>query len=246
MEGRGGRRGFEEGRRGCTRLTSLGARSGQAFPSQDGRRIAFVSNHEAGWQLWLLGEDGAEPRRLTSEADPVGWPSWSRDGGAIHFYGRRDGRFRLLRLDLETGAVARLDTLAWEAFRPVLHPAGELLLYDAVDPSTGGDHDIYVRHIATGRVRRLTEDGGYDSDARWSPDGRRIAFHSDRGARPLETQVYVMSSDGTDVRALTRGPALNGYPAWSPNGRCIVRGEVRYEKAGSPRGHVDSRPVPRQ
>ncbi len=55
-----------------------------------------------------------------------------------------------------------------------------------------------------------------------TPDGRQIVFHSGRGADRFHTQVYIMSSDGSSPRRLTQGSAINAYPSWSPNGRCII------------------------
>ena len=205
-----------------TRLTTSGARNGQAFFSPHGAHISFVSDREKGWQVWVAATDGTGLRRLTDEAYPVGWPSWSHDGSEVLFYGRRGGRYRLFRVDVASGSVVRFDARDPEAFRPLLDPGGDRLLFDAVDPATNTGHDIFVRDLRSDTVLRIVQDPGYDSDARWSPDGRRIVFHSDRGAERFHTQVYVMTRDGQGVRALTRGSAVNGYPSWSPNGRCVV------------------------
>jgi len=204
-----------------TQLTKSGARNGQPFISPDNKRISFVSNREDGWEVWLMGINGQNLRRVTREVGPVGWPSWTKDA-SILFYAQRRGDFRLLRVDLESGHVSQLDDSSLVSFRPLLSPNGKHLLFDAVDPSRPGNHDIYVRDLKTGKMNRLTRDSGYNSDARWSPDGRQIVFHSDRGADPFHTQVYVMSSDGSSPRRVTQGPAKNAYPSWSPNGRCII------------------------
>lgn len=211
-----------EGEEVVTRLTHSEARNGQAFFSPDGQRISFISNRENGWQIWLMSVDGAHPRRLTSEEGPVGWPSWSKDGETIYFYGQRDGEFRLLRLDLESGRVERLGTPDFPAFRPLLSPSGKQLLFDAVDPEGPGNHDLYVRELPKAEIRRLTLGPGYDSDARWSPDGSMITFHSDRGQERHHTQIHIVSSTGGVLYRLTSGPAKNAYPSWSPNGQCLV------------------------
>ena len=58
-----------------------------------------------------------------------------------------------------------------------------------------------------------------DDDPIWSPDGRQIAFDSDRAARKSKLRaVYVMKSDGTGVRRLTHGPLDAELPKWSPDG----------------------------
>jgi TolB protein len=60
--------------------------------------------------------------------------------------------------------------------------------------------------------------GAYTAPA-WSPDGRKIAFVSDRNGN---SEVYVMNAKGNGQRNLTRNPAFDADPAWSPDGRKIA------------------------
>jgi Tol biopolymer transport system component len=57
-----------------------------------------------------------------------------------------------------------------------------------------------------------------DGSPAWSPDGKRIAFYSERDGN---AELYVMNADGSDERRLTRTPADEGYPSWSPDGRTV-------------------------
>jgi Tol biopolymer transport system component len=61
--------------------------------------------------------------------------------------------------------------------------------------------------------RSLTRDPASDVQAAWSPDGRRIAFSSDRDGND---EIYVMNADGSGQRNLTPGPTGGASPAWSP------------------------------
>jgi Tol biopolymer transport system component len=54
---------------------------------------------------------------------------------------------------------------------------------------------------------------------RWSPDGRSIAFE---GTRDGNDEIYVMNADGSNVRRLTKDPAVEGSPVWSSDGRKIA------------------------
>jgi len=68
-------------------------------------------------------------------------------------------------------------------------------------------------------VRRLTTDAANDDSPAWSPDGKTIAFVSDRDGGKLE--IFVMAADGSNQRSLTQGP--NGEtPVWSPDGERIA------------------------
>jgi Tol biopolymer transport system component len=57
-----------------------------------------------------------------------------------------------------------------------------------------------------------------DGSPSWSPDGRKIAFYSERDGNG---EIYVMNADGSGQSRLTHHPADEGYPAWSPDGRSI-------------------------
>ena len=80
--------------------------------------------------------------------------------------------------------------------------------------------DIYTMPITGGTPRRIAEGLAYEQQPRFSPDGRRIAFVSDRGGGD---NVWVMNVDGSDRRQLTKEDfRLLNQPSWSPDGRFIV------------------------
>jgi TolB protein len=83
----------------------------------------------------------------------------------------------------------------------------------------GGDSELYVATTHGRIVRRLTRNRWSDFLPRWSPNGRRIAFVSDRDG---DDEIYVMNVDGSGVRKLTRNRCADFAPAWSPNGRTIA------------------------
>jgi Tol biopolymer transport system component len=89
-----------------------------------------------------------------------------------------------------------------------------------------------------GKLARLTHARGYDAEASYSPDGKWIVFTSNReayagdlddeGRKQLEldpsyfADIYVMRSDGSDARRLTRTPGYDGGPFFAPDGKRIV------------------------
>jgi Tol biopolymer transport system component len=115
-----------------------------------------------------------------------------------------------------------------EAVRPF--PAGfrgELVFQS----DRNGRTKIYALDLATGRVKAITSDNNWrDESPRWSPDGTRILFKSNRahytGPAPEtgdpDWDLYLMNADGSGVTRLTRDPGNEGDPTWAPDGRSVV------------------------
>ena len=164
--------------------------------SPDGSRIAFSSNLEGTFDIYVIGVDGAGRRRVTTgggssiqpESVPIddSEPAWSPDGSRIAFARGFDA----------TGNGVFVQTCAeWSDILVVN--------VDVSDPSevnlTNGEHG---------------------TDPAWSPDGRRIAFASSRAGN---FDIYTMSSeDGSSVEQLTDDEWAEADPSWSPDGSHIA------------------------
>lgn len=92
-------------------------------------------------------------------------------------------------------------------------PDGRTIAFDLLG-------DIYTMPISGGIPNRIAEGLPYEVQPRFSPDGKRIAFTSDRGGGD---NIWVMSVDGSDKRQVTKEEfRLLNQPSWSPDGRFIV------------------------
>lgn len=79
---------------------------------------------------------------------------------------------------------------------------------------------IWLIDTAGGEPRQFTAGAKRDGSPRWSPDGRWLAFTSERGEE--KSQLAIMPADGGESRMLTKLPLGAGVPAWSPDGRRIA------------------------
>ncbi|MEA3054329.1 MAG: hypothetical protein QOG72_3232, partial [Sphingomonadales bacterium] len=109
---------------------------------------------------------------------------------------------RQIRIDVDNGTWMNID----------VSPDGRTIAFDLLG-------DIYTMPIGGGTPTRIAEGLAYEVQPRFSPDGRRIAFTSDRGGGD---NIWIMNADGSDKRQLTKEDfRLLNQPSWSPDGRFI-------------------------
>lgn len=110
---------------------------------------------------------------------------------------------REVAIDVSEGSWMNLD----------VSPDGRTLAFDLLG-------DIYTIPVSGGTPRRLAEGLPFETQPRFSPDGRRIAFTSDRGGGD---NIWIMNVDGSDKRQMSKEDfRLLNQPSWSPDGRFIA------------------------
>jgi TolB protein len=191
--------------------------------SPDGQRIAFIGNINGHDRLYSIAADGSDRRLLFREAARFGdeAPKYTPDGQSIVFVRCAGEECGLMSVHLDGTGLTSLTPLQEGQldFWPTVSPDGTQVAFTRFFAG-GIMEQVYVMHIDGSRLHPITAPALLANQPSWSPDGRRIAFSSNR----LGGHIFDMSPRGTGVRRLTSTPyPLRDYgPAFSPTGRRIA------------------------
>jgi Tol biopolymer transport system component len=233
--------------RGLRRLTTnastatFGAEDAAPAWSPDGRLIAFVSTRDRvgrfpSYEVYVMDADGGDQRRLTKNTIEESGPAWLPDGRIVfvtcpesHDKPPECALIAVRPDGSQRDELADLGGLVYEADPS---PDGTKIAFSMFEGQSHFQHfELFVADIDGGDRHQLTENEAGDGSPAWSPDGRRIAFISNRAPSArcfghdcagFTTELYVMDADGSNVTRLTRTPHEESSPDWSPDGTKIA------------------------
>ena len=197
-----------------------------AYLSPDGSTAAYADRDA----VWLVAAQGGPPRRLVEGGSPV----WIDDDRLLISVEREDDRSTRLAVvgvhDPWPRRLARRDDTGDEG-EPAVSPDRTEVAYTFTPRADRNRRsEIRAASVETGEVRVLTGvEDMHDNSPAWSPDGRTIAYASERSGF---YELHLVDRDGGDDRQLTSVRADHSEPEWHPSGDRIVAVQNRRNRLG--------------
>ncbi len=186
--------------------------------SQAPPRIAFMSDREGNFDVYIMGLDGGEVTNLTNDPGQDGLPGWSSNEGSIAFItSREDQSASIYRMDDQGSALQLLvQDPQIIATGPIWSPDGKWVVYHIGD---NVQVDINVVDSSGTEVRNMTDGISINRFAEWSPDGTKLLFLSNRSE---QSAIYVVGIEGGEPTQLTDSQFSSAMAAWSSDGTQIA------------------------
>jgi len=180
-------------------LVSSPGYDAEATISPRGDRIVFTSDRDGDLEIYSMNLDGTDVKRLTFEKGYDGGAFFSPDGKRIIYRGSRSEDYRALQIyvmNADGSGKRQVTTGQGTSFAPSWHPDGHRIVYcsnSEAPPDNRGNFDLFLLNVdAPGAMPlKLTDYTGFDGFPVFSPDGRKLAFSSNRDGSPYQTSLFL-------------------------------------------------------
>ena len=179
-----------------------------------GHRLVFTRGVGSDFDLWTMrASDGGGLRRLTSGPALDFEPAWSPDGTQVAFTrGSAQGDpGDIVLKNVTSGVIRRLTRTPAYDHQVTWAPGGRKLVFERDFDSSSS---IYAIGAQGRGLVRLTRGHFFDTGPAVSPDGRLIAFGTDRDG--TLSDLWVMRADGGRAHSVSRARDGEGFPDWQP------------------------------
>ncbi len=194
-------------------------------------RIVFEQRMGGGtWDIFLIRPDGRFRKNLTNGAPNAKHitPTISPDGRMIAFSSNRHGHelgFEIFVMDLVLQNARQITSeFPFLAHLPDWSPDGQKIAYAQCNSDFTNCDIFTISADGTGSPVPLNNSPQDDDNPRFSPDGSKVAFVSNRDGN---YEIYVCDADGGNLQRLTDNTVTDGWPSWSPDGRKIIFSSLR-------------------
>jgi Tol biopolymer transport system component len=191
--------------------------AGATWPGSNGL-IAFVSNRDAGPDIYTMDSAGGNVTRLTFTSTQVYDPHWSASGAKIVFEQIAGGHGEIFTMAADGSNQVRRTHLAADSWAANWSPDGSKIVF--ISNKQGGTYDLWVMKANGTNVHRLVALPGFEEWPSFSPNGKKILFDSDREG-DNKFDLWVVRADGTHPKQLTQDPN-SVESSWGPNGQTIT------------------------
>jgi TolB protein len=195
----------------------------------DGSRVAFASNRNGNWDIYVMPIGGGAPTQLTADSDEEVQPTWAPDGRRIAF-SRKNGRTNTWEIWIVDTQNPGLRAYVCEGFLPRWSPEEkkDVLLFQRARQRGSRLYGVWTIELVKGEGLSPTEIVSARNAAvlqpSWSPDGSKIVFTSVVNPSgdtewPEQSDIWIINADGTGRIGLTKGRFRNMQPTWGADGR---------------------------
>jgi len=191
-------------------------------PSPDGKLIAYSSEVNGRWDIFIMNPDGTGKKQLTTHPADDAYPAWSPDGKFIFFQSNRDGNWEIYRMNSDGSNLKRLTfNAAVSDWHVTTHPVFDDIIYESGPP---GRDDIYVMDYEGQNSRKISQDNRRKRMPVISPNADIIAFVSyEGGGDDKHREIFTMTYYGEDIKDITQNPNReDSHPSFSPDGKLIA------------------------
>lgn len=216
---------YQRNTEGKSTIKNTNENGGYLAWSPDGGHFAFYHKYDEKktWSIHTMNSDGRNRKRLTHKKNK--WdnsPAWSPDGTKIVFsraYKDTNNNWQkeLWIMNSDGSELTQIKSL--KGGGPYFTPDGRIVFHSENKKSW-----ISIADIDGNNLTRLTHNEAEEQHPEVSPDGKQIAFMSDRDGNH---EIYVMNIDGSNQKRLTNNDVNDWYPSWSPDGSKLIFSSLR-------------------